>query len=277
MEKLVITVAPNGGLLTKEATPYIPTTQEEIAEEVRLSCEAGASIVHLHVREEDGTPTGDIKVFEETVQKIKDRCDIIIGLTTASILDATEEERLSICDLSPQVASLNMGSLNFGEVAFINSPSYLRNAAKKMQETKVKPDLEVFDLGMMENAKKLIAEGLLTPPYHFQLILGAPGGAPATPKALLGMIDNLPENSTWGVIALQNQYLLHTMAIGLGGHVRIGMEDEIYYRPGELAKSNADFIKRLVNVAKELGRPVATPQEAEEIYNMPRKRFSVLN
>ncbi|TQR09659.1 3-keto-5-aminohexanoate cleavage protein [Psychrobacillus soli] len=277
MEKLVITVAPNGGLITKTNTPYVPITTEEIAEEVSRSCEAGASIVHLHVREEDGTPTGDMKVFEEAVNKIRDRCDILIGLTTASKLNAPEEERLSVCELSPQLASLNMGSLNFGEVAFINSPNYLRNAAKKMQDKKVKPELEVFDLGMMENAKKLIAEGLISGPYHFQLILGAPGGSPATPKALLGMIDNLPENSTWGVIALQNQLLLHTMAIGLGGHIRVGMEDEIYIRPGELAKSNSDFIKRLVMIANEMGRSVATPAEAEVIFTLPSRRHSSIS
>ena len=143
-----------------------------------------------------------------------------------------------------------------------------------MNETKTKPELEVFDLGMMENAKKLIAEGHLKPSYHFQFILGAPGSAPATPKVLLGYIDNLPENSTWGVIALENQYLLHTMAISLGGHIRVGFEDNIYLRPGELAGSNADFIKRLVSYANDVGRPVATPKEAEEIYNMPQKRLS---
>lgn len=276
MDKLVITVAPNGGLITKENTPYVPITTEEIAEEVRRSYEAGAAIVHLHVRAEDGSGTGDIKVFEEAVTKIKERCDIIIGLTTASRLDAKQEDRLRVCELYPQLASLNMGSLNFGEVAFMNSPSYLRAAGKKMQEYKVKPELEVFDLGMMENAKKLIAEGLISAPYHFQLIVGAPGGAPATPKALLGMIDNLPEGSTWGVIALQNQLLMHTMAIGLGGHVRIGMEDGIEIRPGELAKSNADFIERLVMIAKELGREVATIEEAEDIFSLPSRRFTTV-
>ena len=276
MEKLVITVAPNGGLITKENTPYVPITTEEIAEEVRLSYEAGAAIVHLHVRAEDGSGTGDIKVFEEAVTKIKDRCDIIIGLTTASRLDASDEDRLRVCELNPQLASLNMGSLNFGEVAFMNSPNYLRAAGKKMQDYKVKPELEVFDLGMMENAKKLIAEGLISAPYHFQLILGAPGGCPATPQTLLGMIDNLPEGSTWGVIALQNQLLMHTMAIGLGGHVRIGMEDGIEIRPGELAKSNAEFIKRLVMIAGEFGRGVATVEEAEEIFTMPFRRFTTV-
>ncbi|WP_153733272.1 BKACE family enzyme [Sporosarcina obsidiansis] len=274
MEKLVITVSPNGGLITKEDTPYVPITTEEIAEEVRLSCEAGAAIVHLHVRGEDGSGTGDLNVFKEAVSKIKERCDILIGLTTASKLNAPDEERLSVCDLSPQLASLNMGSLNFGEVAFMNSPDYLRAAGKKMQECKVKPELEVFDLGMIENAKKLIAEGLISAPYHFQLIVGAPGGAPATPKALLSMIDHLPEGSTWGVIALQNQLLMHTIAIGLGGHTRVGMEECIEIRPGELAKSNADFIKRLVMIAKELGREVATPEEAEEIFSLPSRRFT---
>lgn len=274
MEKLVITVAPNGGIVSKEDTPYVPVTPEEIAEEVRLSCEAGASIVHLHVRNDDGTPTGDLNVYKKTIDKIQERSDIIVGLSTVSTLDANEDQRLEVCELEPQVASLNMGSVNFGGGALVNTPAYLKRAAIRMNETKTKPELEVFDLGMMENAKKLIAEGHLKPPYHFQFILGAPGGAPATPKVLLGYIDNLPENSTWGVIAWENQYLLHTMAISLGGHIRVGFEDEIYLRPGELAKSNADFIKRLVAYANDIGRPVATPQEAEKIYAMPQQRIN---
>lgn len=273
MDKLVITVAPNGGLITKENTPYVPITTEEIAEEVRISCEAGASLLHLHVREDNGAPTGNLEIFKEAVNKIQNRCNILVGLSTASKLNEPDEERLKVCDLEPQVASLNLGSFNFGEVPFINSPDYLRKAAKRMQEKRIKPDLEVFDLGMMENAKKLINEKLLDPPYHFQFILGAPGGAPATPQALLGFIDNLPENSTWGVIALENQYTLHAMAISMGGHIRVGMEDNIYIRPGELAKSNKDFIKRLVTYAKEIGRPVATPQEAEKIYQMPKRIY----
>lgn len=257
----------------KGNNPNIPLTTDEIAEDVSKACEAGASILHLHVRGNDGTPTAELDVLKEAVQKIQEKCDILIGLTTASKLNGTEEERLGICRLSPQLASLNVGSLNFGEVAFINTPEYLRKAAKTMQEAKIKPELEVFDLGMMENAKKLIAEGLISPPYHFQFILGAPGGAPATPRALLSYIDHLPENSTWGVIALQNQLLLHTMAIGMGGHVRVGMEDSIHYKPGELAESNAQLVSRLVQIAKELGREVATPDETEEIYQLPRRRI----
>lgn len=269
MEKLIVTVAPTGTITTRAQTPYVPITPKEIAQEVYHSWKKGASIAHIHVREEDGTPSMDVNLYQETMERIKDKCDILISLTTAGKLYMELEERLAVCDLAPDFASLNAGPLNFGEVPFQNSQDTMRKIASRMNEFKVKPEIEIFELGMLGNAQKIINEGLIPAPFHYQFVLGAPGGTPATPKNLLHMLDHLPENSTWGVVAFSNQIPLQAIAISQGGHVRVGMEDHIYYRPGELAKSNADFVERIVNLSNELGREVASPEEARKILTLP--------
>lgn len=268
MEKLVIAVAPTGSFTFRNQTPYVPITPKEIAEEVYECWKAGASIAHIHVREDDGTPTMNLDRYRETVERIQDKCDILISLTSSGKVNPTDEERLAVCDLQPHFASFNAGSMNFGEIPFMNSPEFMRKLAKRMQENNVKPEIEIFEQGMIGNATKIANEGLIDAPYHYQFVLGAPGGTPATPKNLIHLLDHLPENSTWGVVAFENQVVLHSLAIYLGGHVRVGMEDNYYYRPGELAKSNVDFVKRVAQLSHDIGREIATPEEAKKILNL---------
>lgn len=270
MEKLIITVAPTGTHTTRQDTPYVPLTPKEIADEVYLSWKAGAAIAHIHVREADGSPSMSVDLYRETVDRIKDKCgdELIISLTSAGKHGLTDEERIAFCQLAPDFASLDTGSLNIRDIVFMNSPQFLRKLAAEMQKYNVKPEIEVFHPGMITNAMKLVNEGLITGPLHFQIVLGADGGMPATPRSLQYFLDVLPENCSWGCVAFENQLLMNTLTIGLGGDVRVGMEDHIYLRPGVLAKSNVEFVERIKNISFELGREIATPKEAREILKL---------
>ncbi|WP_240315696.1 3-keto-5-aminohexanoate cleavage protein [Sporosarcina sp. PTS2304] len=269
MEKLIITVAPTGISTTRQKTPYVPITPKEIAEEVYRSYQEGAAIAHIHVREADGSPSMDVNLYRETVERVKEKCDdIIISLTSSGKHGITDEERMAFCELEPDFASLDTGSLNLGEIVFMNSPQTLRKLAGSMQKHHIRPEIEVFHTGMIHNALKLADEGLIDKPYHFQLVLGSDGGMQATPKNLLHLLETIPEGSSWGCVAFQNQMTLNSMTIGLGGDVRVGMEDHIYIRPGVLAKSNAEFVERMRNLSYEFGREVATPADARKILKL---------
>lgn len=269
MEKLIITVATTGAITTREDTPYLPITPAEIAEEVYRAWNAGASIAHVHVRDEQGNPTMKYEIFQETVERIREKCDIILNLTSSGGLDLKEEDRLRVCELQPELASLDAGSMNFGRHVFLNPPDFLERLAAKMQQHGVKPEFEVFETGMINNAMMLAKQGLIKPPYLFQFVLGVPGGMPASPKNLLHLYESIPKDSIWSVIGIGRAQLpMNTMAILMGGHVRVGMEDNVYYRPGELAKTNAQFVERIVRLARELGREVATVEDARKILKL---------
>ncbi|MEC5423371.1 3-keto-5-aminohexanoate cleavage protein [Virgibacillus sp. C22-A2] len=269
MEKLIITVAPTGAVTTKENSPHLPTTPTEIAEEVYEAWKAGASIAHIHVRDDDGKPSMDYEKFSETVKLIKEKCDIIINLTSSGGLNLKEEDRLKVCELEPEFASLDAGSVNFGPSVFVNSPDFLAKLSKYMLKYNVKPEIEVFETGMINNAMMLAKKQLINPPFHFQFVLGVPGGMPANPKNLLHLVESIPEGSTWSSIGIgKYQLQMNTLAIAMGGHVRVGMEDNVYYKPHELATSNAQFVKRMVRISEEYGREVATPDEARKILGL---------
>lgn len=274
MEKLIITVATTGDFATKEHTPYLPTTPKEIAESIYESWKAGAAIAHIHVRDDEGIPTLDPAKYIEVVKRLEEmNCDIIINFTTAGgeLKDVTK--RFPIVELQPEIASYDAGSFNIGPNVFIHTPAMLEQLAEKMLENNVKPEIEVFDVGMIHNALRVAKKGLIKPPFFFQFVLGAQGGIPATPENLMFMKNNIPEGSIWSAIgASKDQLMINTMTILLGGHVRVGMEDAVYYRKGELATSNAQFVKRIVELAKTLGREVATPDEAREIIGLKVKK-----
>ncbi len=279
MEKLIITVAPTGTGTTRKDTPYLPLTPKEIAEEVHLAWKAGAAVAHLHVRDENGLPSMDVELYRETVERVKDKCgdELIISLTSAGKHGLSDEERMDFLRLAPDFASLDTGSLNLNQkFVFMNSPSTLRNLAAEMQKYNVKPEIEVFHPGMITNAMRLVDEGLITGPLFFQIVLGADGGMPATPKDLLFMVESLPPGSSWGAVAFENQFAINTMTIGMGGDVRVGMEDYVYIRPGVLAKTNAEFVERMVNVAYEFGREVATPAEARKIMRLEEYKTATI-
>jgi 3-keto-5-aminohexanoate cleavage enzyme len=275
LEKLIITVAPTGAQTTREHTPYVPLTPKEIADSVYEAWQAGASIAHIHVRDEHGNNTLNLDTYKDVVNRIEDKCDIIINLTTAGGVAMNDEDRLRVCELSPEMATFDAGSMNFGSGVFLNSPEFLERLAIKLKEHQIKPEIEVFDVGMIENTMRIIKKGLIDPPFHFQFVLGVQGGMPATPKNLLFMAENVPAGSTWSAIgASKDQLAINTMSILLGGHVRVGMEDSVYYRKGELAKTNAQFVERIVDLSGTLGREIATPNEARKILGLDQFRNS---
>lgn len=273
MEKLIITVAPTGAQTTRKHTPYVPLTPKEISDSVYEAWLAGAAIAHIHVRDESGNNTLNLDTYREVIDRIKDKCDIILNLTTAGGIDMNDEDRLRVCELRPEMASFDAGSMNFGSGVFLNSPAFLEKLAIKMKNYKIKPEVEIFDIGMIHNTLRIFKKGLIEPPFHFQFVLGVQGGMPATPKNLLYLVESIPANSTWSAIgASKDQLAINTMSIVLGGHVRVGMEDSVYYRKGELAKTNAQFVERIVNLSRTLGREIATPNEARQILGLDKLR-----
>lgn len=269
MSKLIITAALVGAEVTKKDHPRLPVTPEEIAQAAYEARQAGASIIHLHVRRPDGTPTQDAEVFRETIGLIRDKCDVIIQVSTGGAVGMTPEERLAPVTLRPEMATLTTGSVNFGDDVFLNHPSDIELFARRMREYGVKPEVEVFDTGMVMNALRLVKKGLLDPPLHFDLVMGVPGGIPGTPRDLLHLVESLPPGSTWSVAGISRAELpLGVMAIILGGHVRVGFEDNIFYTKGVLAESNAQLVERIARLSRELGREPATPAEVRAILRL---------
>ena len=272
MEKLIITAAITGGRITREMTPYIPITPEEIVQSAYECWQAGAAIAHIHVRDpQTGLGTQDVAVFRQVVEPLREKTDLILCLTTAGVPGRalSAEERLAPVDLQPELASFDAGSFNRGRSVYVNSPEFLDQAAEKMRENGVKPEFETFDLGMLITALHLRDQGKVDEPLHFQLVMGTPWGAPATPKSLLHLLDHIPPSSTWSVIGAGRWQLpMSMLAIVMGGHIRVGLEDSLYYAKGVLAESNAQFVKRIVRISRECGRETATPAEAREILSL---------
>ncbi len=272
MEKLIITAAITGSRITREITPHIPITPAEIVQSAYECWQAGASIVHIHVRYPNtGQGTQDVEVFRQVVEPLREKADLILCLTTSGIpgRNLPTEERLAPVDLKPELASFDAGSINLGSTVFINSPEFLDRAAEKMREKGVKPEIEIFDLGMIINSLRMRDQGKLDEPLHFQFVLGTPWGAPATPKSFLHLQEHIPQNSTWSIIGIGKGHLpMSMMALVMGGHIRVGLEDNVYYSKGVLAETNAQFVERIVRIAREYGREIATPAEAREILSI---------
>ena len=269
MKPLIITAALTGAETTKALNPNLPTTPEEIAEAAYECYEAGASIIHLHVRDEQGNPTQSVEVFQKAIKLIKEKCDIIIQISTGGAVGTPADERLAPLSLKPEMATLTAGTVNFGNDVFFNSPQYIKIFAERMLELGVKPEIEVFESGMIDNAIGLAKKGLINTPMHFDLVLGVPGAMVAGIDELLYLSKRLPQGSTWTVAGIgRHELTLGTHAILLGGHVRVGFEDNIYFSKGELAKSNAQLVKRIVDLANILGRQVADVAMAREILGL---------
>lgn len=280
VDKVIITAAITGSVPTRENNPNIPYSPEEVAEEAYKAYQAGASVIHLHARNpKNGEPiSGDVSVpiFREYINLIKEKCDAICqittggGATTISGLDQMVRLR-PVIEIKPEMASLNTGSMNFGNVIFPNTPDMIEKFAKKMQELGVKPEIEVYELGHIETAKKhVINKGYLDSPAQFSIVLGTAGGAPATPKSLMAMREALPD-CTWQIIAIGRYEIpIGTMGIILGGNVRVGFEDNVYLEKGVLAKSNAELVEKIARIAKEIGKKIATVDEAREILSLKK-------
>ncbi|ATW26915.1 3-keto-5-aminohexanoate cleavage protein [Candidatus Formimonas warabiya] len=269
MDKLIITVAAVGAEVTKKDNPNLPVTPLEIAEEAQRCAEKGASIIHLHVRDGDGNPTQSKEVFAETIRLIKERTNIIIQTSTGGAAWMSGEERLQPIELKPEMATLTTGTVNFGAELFSNPTPMVEQFAKKIVENGVKPEIEVFEVGMINNALNLVKKGILQLPLHFDFVMGVPGGIPGEPRHLLHLVESLPAGCTWTVAGIGRYELsLGTLAILLGGNVRVGFEDNIFYAKGVLAQSNGQLVERMARLAKELGREVATPDEARKILHL---------
>ena len=266
--KLIITLAPTGMIPTKKETLHVPTTSDEIAEDTYEAYKLGASVVHVHARDEHGEPTYKKEVFEDIFTKIKRKCpDIIICATTSGRVHPQVEHRAEVLDLHPEIASLTLGSLNFPQHPSVNPMETIKKLATLMKERNILPELEIFEPGFINTAKYLARKGYIRKPLHFCFLLGSLGSVPANISDLSYLVQSLPSESNWSATGIGRfQTQINTAAILMGGHVRIGIEDSIYYNyPNEELATNTKLVERIVRLAKELNREIATPSEAREI------------
>lgn len=275
MTPLIVTAAITGSRTPRDKCPHIPILPEEIADSAAEAVRAGASIVHIHVRDPiTALGTQDAGLYRRVLDRLGETgLEPIVCLTTSGIpgRNLSYEARFIPLEFRPELASFDAGSMNLGDGVFLNPPDFLEELARRMKVAGTKPELEIFDFGMIGNCLRLRDKGLLDPPLHFQFVLGAAGGVPATPKALTQLVELIPEGSTWSSIGIGRGHMPILLAtLALEGHVRVGLEDNVYYRKGELARSNAQFVERVVRLAEETGRPVATPAQAREVLGLGR-------
>jgi len=268
-QKVIITVAPVGSVPTKKDNPNTPITPEEIAKDVFECYELGTSVAHLHARDKDGKPTTDKQIYGKIKSLIEEKCNIIVQLSTGS-RTGNHFERGECIDLKPEMASLSTGSSNFSNRINENPPELIEFLAKKMYENGVVPEIEAFDISMVDNARYYLKKGILKAPLNFNLVFNVPGSMSGTPKNLLHMVEILPEKSTFSVTVIgRMQTDLITMAIILGGNIRVGLEDNLYYSyHDKKLGTNAMFVERAARIIRELGREVARPDEAREILQL---------
>jgi len=271
MDKCIITVAVNGAEVTRDHQPALPYTPEEIAIEVEKAHAAGASIAHIHARWDDGSPTQDKGRYEQIIEQIQKRCDIIVQVSTGGAVGMSIEERMQPVFLKPEMATLSTGTVNFGNGVFMNAPEDIEILAQTMKQEGVRPEFEIFEVGMIQNALQLVKKGYVEGHLHFDFVLGVPGAIPASIQNLTHMISQIPQEASWTVAGIGRfQLPMAIHALLLGGHVRVGFEDNVYYSKGVLADSNAQLVERVVRVAKEVGREIATPNEARELLQIKK-------
>lgn len=272
MDKLIITVAPTGSVPTKQMNPHLPVTPQEIGEDAARCLAAGASIVHLHAREDDGSNSTRLERFAEIDSAVAASApEIIRQISTGGRAGSGLEARAPRLELNPEMASLTTGSVNFPNQVYENSPELIRRLAEIMAERGVRPEIECFDAAMIPNAVYMVDDGLLSAPVHFNLVMGLRGAIPASARNLVFMVDSLPAGSTWTVTGIgRHQLIMAVHAILMGGHVRVGLEDNIWYSQGVKA-SNTMLVERIVRLTGELGREVASPDEARRILSLPSR------
>jgi 3-keto-5-aminohexanoate cleavage enzyme len=272
MSSAVITCALTGPIATKRDNPNLPTTPEEIAEAARGASEAGAAVVHVHVRDADGEPTADLEIARRTVGLIEEACPAVVQLSTGVGLNVPFAERAKLVEARPRMASLNPCSMSFAHGEFRNPPDGVRRLAARMQELGVQPELEIYDTGHLEVALALRDEGLIPEPLQFSIVMGIRGGMPATPTALVQLVERLPPGAVWQAIAVGRWNLpMTSIGLAMGGNARTGMEDTLMLRRGVSAQSNAELVERLVGVARSLEREPASVADVEEQLALPRR------
>lgn len=268
MEKLIITCAISGAEVTKEDNPFVPYTAKEMATEAYLAAQAGASIIHLHVREDDGTPTQDVSRFQEVIKEIRKLCpDIIIQPSTGGAVGMSNDQRLQPVSLYPEMCTLDCGSVNFGgDEVFINSENDMIYFAEKIYQNNVLPELECFGKMHIDQVMRLYRKGFIKDHLHFSFVLGVPGGMTGEERDFHFLRESIPKSSTYSVAGIgRYEFPLAKLAIEHGGHVRVGLEDNLYIEKGKLAQGNKDLVEKVVTMARAFGREIASPDEARII------------
>ncbi len=271
MEKLIITAAICGAEVTKEQNINVPYTIEEIATEAEKAYKARASIIHLHVRNDDGSPTQNINRFKACYDVILKRCpDVIIQPSTGGAIGMSNTERLQPIQLNPEMATLDCGTCNFGgDDIFVNTENTIIEFANQMNFRGIKPELECFDKGMVDMALLLNNRGYIKSPMHFNFVLGVPGAISATAQNLLFLVQSIPKSSTFTVTGIgKNQFNMAAISIVIGGHVRVGFEDNLYLSKSILANTNGELVDKIVRISNELGREIASADEARKILKL---------
>ena len=289
MEKLIITCAVTGALTTKQQNPHVPYTPEEIAESAVEAYKAGAAVAHIHARDpQTGKPAHDVELYKKIIRLIRKKCDVLINTTTGGGPNMSFDHRIGIipalsaeADVKPEIASLNAGSLNYGILSrskkeFIlddvqmNPWTQLHRFALTMKKHGVKPEIEIYDSAMINNARVLLEElDAIVPPLHFQFVLGVLGGLQPTVPNLIFLQNSIPLGATWSLCSVGlSIFSLGPVAIATGGNVRVGMEDGVYVSKGKLAESNAELVAKMKRMSLEMGREVATPDEARKILGL---------
>jgi len=274
MEKLIITAAISGAEVLKEHNPAVPYTIEEFVREAKSVYDAGASIIHLHVRFDDGTPTQDKNRFKEIMDAIYKVCPgVIIQPSTGGAVGMSNDERLQPTELNPEMATLDCGTLNFGgDEVFTNTENTIKYFGQRMIERGIKPELEVFDKSMIDMAIRLHKKGFINKSMHFDFVMGVNGGISGELRDFIFLRGSIPADATYTVAGVGRfEFPLAAAAIIDGGHVRVGFEDNVYLSKGVLAKSNGELVEKVVRIAKEFGRQIATPAEARKILGLKLK------
>lgn len=275
MDKLIINAALTGIIPSKKENPNVPITPKEIAEDARRVYNLGASIVHIHARDKNGNPTHKKEVYKEIIERIREKCiDLIITVSTSGRKTKSVQERFEVLELDgdakPDMASLTLGSVNFMHDCSINPPDVILSLLNSMQASAIKPELEIFDVGMANYAKYLFKKGHLNGNYYCNLLLGSIGTIPATPKNIFHLVDELPDHLIWGATGIGRfAFNVQCLAIASGGHVRVGLEDSIYMDKDkkELA-TNEKLVLRLKKIAEAMGREIAAPKETRKLLNL---------
>lgn len=284
MKKTVITAALTGVLANRSQCPYIPYTPEEIAEEGRRAVEAGASILHIHARQDNGAPAYDVETYRRIGEEVRKRCpDVIINYSTGAIGISNEERIHHVTALKPDMAALNMGSMNYGiyskkakkfyhDFVFQNPFKDIMFFLEKMKEVGTLPEMEVFDNGHINNSMPLIDMGLVPKPLIYSFVMGVLGGMPATTENLIHQMRSVPEGAHWQVIGVgRKQWALAAVAITLDGNFRVGLEDNFYLPEGEMAKSNGELVEAAAKLTRMLGHEPATITETRAMLGIPMK------
>ena len=268
MQPLIICAAVTGGAPARSKTPHHPVTPAAVAADAVACWRAGAAIVHIHARLSDETTSSEVVAYRDTVDRIRAAgCDAILSLSAGDDGGRADHAlRLRVAEAGEELVSLDLGPINLGNRLYDNRPSYLREMAKRMLELGVRPEIDVLDSGHLDSLATLIKDGLVKPPYHVQLVFGVPGGIPLDVRLLPILVSRLPAGSEWSVSCQTSDFetflRFQMAAFTEGGHVRTGMEDHVYVRPGELARNNAEMVEQWAVAARTFGRPLATPVEA---------------